>query len=130
MAIIKIYACGVNDTMSANDELPSPVSLDISNEQIWSEDTGRAQSGEHQAEMIGKSIAGKRTFAIKWGVLTPTQFSDLTSKLPRGFFKFGASTGSTVPAGLACYRSKIQYSMLQAGSGAFYKDVSVSIIEK
>lgn len=129
MAVIEIYACGINGTMSLGDLLPSPVSLDISSEQIWSEDTGRAQSGKNVAQMIGKSIAGKKTYAIKWGIITPTQYSNIANKLPRGFFKFGVSTGS-VPTGTACYRSEIQSSMIQAGDEVFYKDVSVSVIEK
>ena len=130
MAHIRIFACAQNASITANDELPSPVSLQPTSEQIWSEDTGRAQEEALQAKMIGKVIAEKMTYAIKWGVLTPTQFASITSKLTSGFFKFGVATGNSLPTGAIYYRSEIAYDMIQAGSGVCYKDVSVSVIEQ
>ena len=130
MAHIRIYACALNGTMASTDELPSPVSITPSSEQIWSEDTGRAQSGENQALMIGKSITSKETYSIKWGILEPSEFNQIKNKLPRGFFKFGVSIDDSVPTGGSYYRSEITYELLQAGSEVFYKDVSVQVIER
>ena len=123
MAVTRIYA-GASTSMT---QLPSPVSIQIKREQIWSEDTGRAQSGANQAEMIGTSVAEKLTYDIKWGVLTGSQLSVITTNMPRGFFYFGVntSTGTT-----KFYRSEITYDIVQAGTETYYKDVSVSVIQK
>ena len=130
MAYIRIYACPSSRHIQAGDELPSPVSCSPTSEQIWSEDTGRAQEGSNLARMIGKSITSKQTYAIKWGVLTESEFNSITSKLTRGFFKFGLSTNGSLPSGGSFYRSEISYELLQAGDEVFYKDAQVSVIEQ
>ena len=72
MAHIHIYACTKADFTDhgnkfvSGDELPSPTDLKRSDEQIWSENTGRAQSGANKAKMIGDSITGKKTVALTW----------------------------------------------------------------
>ena len=121
MAVMKLYA-GTSTPLTL---LPSPVSVQITHEQIWSEDTGRAQSGANQAEMIGTSVAEKLTDNIKWGVLDSTDVSTITSKMPKGFFYFGESASSTTKY----YRSEITYDIVQADD-VYYKDVSVSVIQK
>ena len=121
MAIMKLYA----GTATPLTELPSPVSVQITHEQIWSEDTGRAQSGANQAEMIGTSVAEKFTYNIKWGVLNATDLNTIVTKMPRGFFYFGESATSTTKY----YRSEITYDRVQA-EDVYYKDVSVSVIQK
>ena len=131
MAVIKIWArTASSGSMTA---LPSPVSIQTTREQIWSEDTGRAQSGANQAEMIGTSVAEKMTYAIKWGVLDSTDFNTIVTNLPKGFFYFGvAQTEPSSPS--KYYRSEITYDIIQAMSNGalttFYKDVSVSVIQK
>lgn len=122
MSVMKLYA-GTSTSLTL---LPSPVSVQITREQIWSEDTGRAQSGANQAEMIGTSVAEKMTYNIKWGVITGTQLSTITTNMPKGFFYFNvnSSTGST-----KYYRSEITYDVVQADD-VYYKDVSVSVIQK
>lgn len=121
MSVMKLYA-GSSTPLTL---LPSPVSVQITREQIWSEDTGRAQSGANQAEMIGTSVAEKMTYAIKWGVLTSAQLSVITTNLPKGFFYFGTANNSTTKF----YRSEITYDIVQADD-IYYKDVSVSVIQK
>lgn len=137
MAHIRIFACPSDTTMSSAHELPSPTDITGSSEQIWSEDTGRAQSGSNQAMMIGKSITSKQTYSIQWDVLatdkdgTASQKLDkIRNSLTRGFFKFGMSIDNSVPSGYIAYRSEIQYSVAQAGNEAYYKDVSVQVIER
>lgn len=130
MAITTLYA-GSTSTFTSANKLPSPSDLKVSIEQIWSEDTGRAQSGTNKAEMIGDSIAGKHTYAIEWGMLDSTEFSTVTSLLTRGFFYFGLGDSSTPPSTPGkYYRSEIQYAMIQAGSDTYYKGVTVQVIEK
>ena len=79
-------------TVNAMAVLPSPVSVKEAYELIWSENTGRAQSGANQAKMIGDVIAQKKTYSIQWGVISAADLSTITSKLTGGFFKFGMGT--------------------------------------
>lgn len=125
MAVMKIYA-GTTTNMV---QLPSPISVSPTREQIWSEDTGRAQSGSNQAEMIGTSIAEKMTYAIKWGILTEAELSSITSNMPKGFFYFGIGT-SKPSSPNKYYRSEITYEIIQTEEGIRYKDVATSAIQK
>lgn len=123
MAIMRIWA---GEPLT---ELPSPVSLKPSSEIIWSEDTGRAQSGTNKAKMIGSVVDTKEAYEIQWGILTTTQFNAIKTLLPAGFFYFGI--GSTAPSSpKKFYRSNIQYEVIQVGSAYYYKDVNVSVIEQ
>ena len=137
MAYPRIYACAVGSTMQSSDELPSPTDVTTSDEQIWSKDTGRAQSGNNIAQMVGKSVAEKKTYSIKWDILATdgnstasAKLSSITSKLTKGFFKFGYAENGTVPSGIECYRSEITYAVGQAGGDTYYKGVSVQVIER
>lgn len=112
--------------------LPSPVALTPSNELIWSENTGRAQSGVNKAKMIGDVVAEKQTYAIKWGILTETEYVTIKSKLTAGFFYFAAATSAQTAAAAAkrYYRSQITGEVFSVGSAIYYKDVEVSVIEQ
>lgn len=129
MATMKIYA----GTSASNlQELPSPVDLKRSNEQIWSENTGRAQSGTNKAKMIGDVVANKKTYQIKWGILTATQINTINSLLTSGFFYFAAATSLSTAQSNATkfYKSELVYDILQAGPNVFYKDAQVTVIEQ
>ena len=111
----------------ANNKLPAPVSVDITREQIWDADAGRNASGT----MIATYIASKKTYNIKWGVLTATEFNKITALLTTGFFNFGEGTPTAKPSSVSSYyRSEISYTVIEAGSETFYKEASVSVIEK
>ena len=43
--------------------LPSPVSISVNDEIIWTSDTGRTLSGK----MVGDPVAEKKTVSVKWG---------------------------------------------------------------
>ena len=130
MAIISLYA-GSSASLTSENLLPSPVSMTVAREQIWSEDTGRAQSGTDKAKMIGESITGKKTYAIKWGISTSDEFNKIINLLTRGFFYFGIGTPSEPPNDPEkYYRSEITYNIIQVGSARYYKDVEVSVIEQ
>ena len=129
MAVMKIYA----GTSTPLTELPSPVSVTVTREQIWSENTGRAQSGSNQAEMIGTAVANKKTYAIKWGILSSTDLNKIINNMPKGFFYFGMATSpsdSSVTSPAKFYRSELTYDVIQAADGVYYKDAQVSVIEK
>lgn len=112
--------------------LPSPTEIATSYEMIWSENTGRAQSGANQAKMIGDVVAEKRTYAIKWGVITDAEMTSIKSKLTAGFFYFGVATTLAGAKAVATtyYRSEIQGDYLPIGDTIYWKDVSVSVIEQ
>lgn len=127
-------AIGIYAGASANAVvvLPSPVEVKTTHEIIWSENTGRAQSGSNQAKMIGDVVAQKKTYAIKWGIIDGTDFATITSKLTAGFFYFAlaSSLASAKSSAVPFYRSEISYDVLPIGANTYYKDVTVSVIEQ
>jgi len=126
MAITKLWA-GSSTPLT---ELPSPISVKPSMEIIWSENTGRAQSGANKATMIGDVVAEKITYAIEWDMLTATEFSLITSKLKAGFFYF--DIGTSAPSSPSkFYRSEISYKIQQiTASDLRYRNVAVSVIQQ
>ena len=122
-----IYAGSSSGSLT---KLPSPISLKTTSELIWSENTGRAQSGENQAKMIGDTIAKKRTYAIEWGVISQAQLSTILENLTSGFFYFGIGTESSPPSSpTKFYRSELTYETIEAET-TYYKNVTVSVIEQ
>lgn len=109
--------------------LPSPTTITPTFEMIWSENTGRAQSGSNKAKMIGDVVAEKKTYAIKWGIITDAEMSQIRSKLPAGFFYFGVGTSKPSSAD-KYYRSEIVGDYLPIGNAIYWKDVTVSVIEQ
>lgn len=130
MAIMRIYA---GNSASSLVELPSPVSIKNSREKIWSENTGRAQSGSNKARMIGDVIAKKKTYEIKWGILTASEIESIISHLDnKAFVYFAMATSSSTAQSSATtyYSSTISYDVIQSGPNVFYKDATVSMIEQ
>lgn len=124
-----IYAGATVATMAV---LPSPEELKPTFELIWSENTGRAQSGSNQAKMIGDVVGEKKTYAIKWGIITDTEMNTIKSKLTKGFFYFGVGTTLSNAKSVATtfYRSEIAGEYLPIGNTIYWKDVTVSVIEQ
>lgn len=119
-------------SVSAMSVLPSPTEITTSYEMIWSENTGRAQSGANQAKMIGDVVAEKRTYAVKWGLITDAEMTAIRSKLTTGFFYCGVATSLAGAQTVATtyYRSEIQGEYLPIGNTIYWKDVTVSVIEQ
>ena len=131
MAILALWAGAENSNptnwTANNNKLPSPVSVDVTREQIWNSTAGRSDS---TGTMVATYITSKRTYAIKWGVLDSTEFSKITSLLTTGFFEFGEGSSTSPPTSASTYyRSEIAYTILMAKTDRYYKDVSVSVIE-
>ena len=131
MAILALWAgaesSNPNNWTVGNNKLPSPISVDVTREQIWNADAGRVANGTMEANYV----ASKRTYNIKWGVLDSDEFGKITDLLSTGFFRFGQGTSTTKPSSTSVYyRSEISYAILIAKSSTYYKDVSVSVIEK
>lgn len=130
MSILVLYA-GDSSTLTANNKLPSPSRLQVSVEQIWSEDTGRAQSGANQAKMIGSSLTSKHTYAIEWAMLEYSDYLKISDLLPRGFFYFGIGNPTEPPSNPSkYYRSEISYEIIQVGTTRYYKNIAVQVIEQ
>ena len=132
---LNIYA---GSTVEGMTLLPSPTSITPSMELIWSQDTGRAQSGEDKAKMIGSVVDEKMAYAIKWDMLqdasthAPIPITAISNKLKKGFFYFGL--GATLNEAKAnakkFYRSEIQYEYLIVGDDTYCKNVTVQVIEQ
>ena len=130
MAQITLWA-GADGTTPAqwtdDNKLPSAVSVDMTLEEIWNADAGRNAKGN----MIATYVAQKYTYAIKWGILSSSEFTKIRNLLTNGFFRFAYNTTGQAPASASLfYRSEITYSLLQVGAAVYYKDVSVSVIQK
>lgn len=131
MSVLALYAGSSSSMTVANNQLPSPSSLKGSIEQIWSENTGRAQSDPNKAKMIGDSIDAKHTYTIEWAMIDNTDFTKITNLLTRGFFYFGTGSIDTPPSSpVKYYRSEISYEMIQVGTTRYYKGVGVTVIEQ
>ena len=117
---------------SAVTLLPSPTEVKPSHEIIWSEDTGRAQSGANKAKMIGSVVDEKMSYSCQWGIISETEFNTIKSKLTPGFFYFAVATtqASAQTKAEKFYRSEIAYEFLQVGSTIYYKNVSVTVIQQ
>lgn len=130
MATLKFYAGATRNGMV---KLPSPTALKLGDELIWSENTGRAQSGPNQAKMIGDVIAQKDTFDVEWAVLMPEDMALIkTVFVPRPsffFFGFGTSQQEAVANAVTVYRSTIS-ATLAPGLTAYYKDVTIPMVEQ
>lgn len=112
--------------------LPSPTDLKPSHELIWSENTGRAQSGTNKAKMVGDVVAEKITYNIQWNMLTQSQLDLIKARLTAGFFYFGIGTSATQAQNSAktFYRGNIQYDITPIGNTLYYKSVTVDVIEQ
>ena len=136
---LRLYAGATQATMA---ELPSPTDISPTEEIIWSEDTGRAQSGTDKAKMIGSVVAEKHTYGIKWGILPATNSAEpkesykrITDKLTAGFFYFCIATtppteNNNYHNAQKYYRGEIQSDLLLVGGDLYYKDVAVSVIQQ
>lgn len=115
--------------------LPSPTSCKVSDELIWSENTGRTltknNSGQYDAKMSGDCIAQKNTFDIGWEMLTESQFNRIRNNLGAGFFTVTVTVGTTTYSNVSVYRSTLESETLGIfGGELYYKSVTVELIER
>lgn len=116
--------------------LPSPTSVNVTDEILWSSSTGRSVS---TGEMLGSAIASKRTLDIEWQWLTEAEFNTIKNAMPKGFFgavKYQDSTGVDVVNMTQAYRGNIQredgghHKNASGGYVHYYKSVKIQVIEK
>ena len=106
---------------------PSPVSISVNDQIIWSANTGRSASGS----MIGDVVAEKKDIAIKWGILTETELAAIKKIMVAGFFPISFHDDG-IDLTITTYRGNLTKEVLgYIGDGIFYyKSASVSIIQK
>ena len=107
--------------------LPSPVSLTINDELIWSEETGRTLSGD----MVGEIIAEKKNLSIKWGVITEEDMLLIKRNMAANFFPFTFHDDG-MDLTITAYRGTLSKEVLgNIGDGKFwYRSVTVDIIQR
>ena len=112
---------------SGSTVLPSPVSISVNDQIIWSANTGRSASGS----MIGDAVAEKKDVAIKWGILTEAELAAIKKIMVAGFFPISFHDDG-IDLTITTYRGTLTKEVLgYIGDGIFYyKSASVSIIQK
>ena len=107
--------------------LPAPVSLSVSDEMIWTADTGRTLSGY----MVGDVVAEKKNLSIKWGFLTEDELSLIKGTMLAGFFPF-TFRDDGIDLTIESYRGTLSKEVLgDLGDGTYwYKSVSVDVIQR
>lgn len=107
--------------------LPSPVSLTINDELIWSEETGRTLSGL----MVGEIIAEKKNISIKWGFMTEEDMLLIRRNMASNFFSFTFHDDG-IDMTIESYRGTLSKEILgNLGDGYFwYRSVTVDVIQR
>lgn len=107
--------------------LPSPVSLTINDELIWSSETGRTLSGL----MVGEIITGKKNIGIKWEFMTEEDMLLIKKNMASNFFPFSFHDDG-VELTIESYRGTLGKEVLGSlGDGHFwYRSVSVDVIQR
>lgn len=106
--------------------LPAPVTLKISDEIIWSEDTGRTLSGL----MIGDVVAEKKNLSITWGFLTENDIKLIKSRMIAGFFPFSFRDDG-INITVSAYRGTLSREILGwMGEEYMYRSANVDIVQR
>lgn len=107
--------------------LPSPTSVSISDEIIWSESTGRTLDGT----MVGEAITEKKTINITWSWITEDQVKTIKDTIIAGFFPISFhDVGEDIT--ITAYRGTLSRDCAgDIGDGlTWYKSVSVDIVQR
>lgn len=107
--------------------LPSPVSISVNDEIIWTSDTGRTLSGK----MVGDPVAEKKTVSVKWGILTEAEMLLIKNTLTKGYFPISFHDDGT-DLTIESYRGTLSKEHLgYIGDGTYYyKSATVEIIQR
>lgn len=107
--------------------LPAPVSVSVSDEIIWSSQTGRTAAGT----MVGDVIAEKKNISISWGILTSSEYALIKNSLVAGFIPVSFQAND-IGFSIAAYRGTLSCEILGTlNDGTMYiKSASVSLIQQ
>lgn len=107
--------------------LPSPVSVQIDDEIIWSSDSGRDLSGLFSGDIVTE----KQTLTVSWGILTEQEVLSIKQNLCPGYFplRFRDVTGDVT---IESYRGTLsRVPMGDVGDGVqYYKSASCKIVQR
>lgn len=107
--------------------LPAPVQISVSDEIIWSSNTGRSTNS---GKMVGDVVAEKKTVDIEWGVLTATEMKTISNNLKSGFHPVSFYDNGEMLT-ITSYRGTLKKEYLgMIGGVHYYKSASVSIIQQ
>ena len=127
----KIYIQAKLPSDSGWTTLPSPTDIKISDELIWSSDTGRGQT-ENNITMQGSLLGEKKTISVTWGLLSKSEFNTIRTKTsPSGgwFSKKVYLDGSEFSG--TVYRGNIEKEVAGvANNVVYYRNVSIEFVEK
>lgn len=102
--------------------MPSPTQIKVSDEIIWSSNTGRVADGS----MVGDAIAEKTTVAITWEMLTEAEKASIKGSMVAGFFPV-----TVLGMSITSYRGTMQSDVLGIINGTtYYKTVTVTVIQQ
>lgn len=107
--------------------LPAPIKMSVSDEIIWSADTGRTLDGT----MMGDIVAEKKNISIEWAWLTEQEAMLIKYNLVAGFFPLSFhDLGADIT--IEAYRGTMSKDVAgKIGDGNFYyKSVAVDIIQR
>lgn len=111
---------------SGNTILPAPTSMSVSDEIIWTSDTGRTLSGY----MIGDPVAEKKTVSWKWEYLTEAEMLLIKNTLVPGYFPVSFHDDG-IDVTIEAYRGTLTKECLGRLSGIYYyKSVSVDVVQR
>lgn len=114
-------------TLSVNEvDLPSPTSIQIDDEIIWSSDSGRDMSGLFSGDVI----AEKKTVTINWGFLTENELQIIQTNLCAGYFSlmFHDVGGDITIDSYRGTLSKIMHGYV--GGVLYFKSASCKIVQR
>lgn len=107
--------------------LPAPTSITVSDEIIWTSDTGRTLAGT----MVGDVVAEKKNLSIKWEYIAGKEVKLIKSRLIAGFFPFTFHDDG-VDITISAYRGTLTKEVLgDIGDGYYwYRSVTVDVIQR
>ena len=111
--------------------LPSPTDIKISDELIWSSDTGRGQT-ENNITMQGSLLGEKKTISVTWGLLSKSEFNTIRTKTSPsgGWFSIKVYLDGSEFSGTV-YRGNIEKEVAGvANNVVYYRNVSIEFVEK
>lgn len=114
-------------TISAGGtQLPSPIEMQVEDEIIWSEDSGRDLSGLFSGDVI----ATKKAVTVTWGILTEQEVTLIQNRLTAGYVPVTfRDAGSNMT--ISSYRGTLSKTFLgEFGSVTYFKQVSVKIVQR
>lgn len=106
--------------------LPAPVALKISDELIWTSDTGRTLSGL----FVGDVVAEKKTLSIEWGFLMEQDIRLIKSRLIAGFFPFSFRDDG-INMTITAYRGTLSKEIAGwIGPDYWYRSANIDVIQR